>query len=157
MSLQPEQPLGAALLDQRNAAGFGNVYAVELPFIAGISPHQPVGSIDGLGDLVAVGAAVIRTNAERGPQNTTGRRLHAADHWIYAKRGRPARCAAPCSTAASDRESPWGRVTVWCPACQPLEPRRGGRPRPRPPPARPPPGPPPGDVPEAPEAAAPVP
>ena len=40
MSAEPVQPLGAALLDQRHVAGFGNVYAVELPFIVGVSPHQ---------------------------------------------------------------------------------------------------------------------
>ena len=32
-----------ALLDQRNVAGFGNVYAVEIPFLFGVSPNQPVG------------------------------------------------------------------------------------------------------------------
>ncbi|HEU4840443.1 MAG TPA: DNA-formamidopyrimidine glycosylase family protein [Ilumatobacteraceae bacterium] len=120
----PDEPLAGALLDQRNVAGFGNVYAVELPFIVGISPLQPIGSIDGLGDLVAVGTAVIRTNAERGPQNTTGRRLHAADHWIYSKGGRPCPLCGAVLDGRGDRESPWGRVTVWCPGCQPLEPSR---------------------------------
>jgi endonuclease VIII len=124
MDDQPEAPLGGALLDQRNVAGFGNVYAVELPFIAGVSPLQPIGTIDGLDGLIALGAAVIRTNAERGPQNTTGRRLHAADHWIYAHRGRPCPLCGTVLDGRDDRESPWGRVTVWCPQCQPLEPRR---------------------------------
>ena len=67
-----DEPLAGALLDQRNAAGFGNVYAVELPFVVGVAPQQPVGSIDGLAGLLALGTAVIRTNAARGPQNTTG-------------------------------------------------------------------------------------
>jgi endonuclease VIII len=120
----PDEPLGAALLDQRNAAGFGNVYAVELPFIVGVSPHQPTGSIDGLPGLIALGAAVIRSNAERGPQNTTGRRLHAADHWIYARRGRPCPLCGTVLDGHEDRTSPWGRVTVWCPHCQLIEPRR---------------------------------
>src|SRR3954465_14786510 len=53
---EPLMPLATALLDQRNVAGFGNVYAVEMPFIAGVSPNQPVGSIDGLEDLVGLGA-----------------------------------------------------------------------------------------------------
>ena len=44
----PRQVLAAALLDQRNVAGFGNLYAVEVPFIAGVSPNQPVGTIEGL-------------------------------------------------------------------------------------------------------------
>lgn len=121
---QPTEPLGGALLDQRNVAGFGNVYAVELPFIVGVSPLQPIGTIDGLPGLLGVGAAVIRSNAERGPQNTTGRRLHAADHWIYGGRGRPCPLCGTKLDGLADRESPWRRVTVWCPACQPLTPER---------------------------------
>ena len=124
MVAQPDEPLGAALLDQRNAAGFGNVYAVELPFIGGVSPHQPIGAIDGLLGLVALGTAVIRTNAERGRQNTTGRRLHAADHWIYARRGRPCPLCGTVLDGQGDSKSPWRRVVVWCPHCQRVEPRR---------------------------------
>ncbi|HRE02209.1 MAG TPA: DNA-formamidopyrimidine glycosylase family protein, partial [Ilumatobacteraceae bacterium] len=41
----PAVPLAEAMLDQRNVAGFGNVYAVEVPFIVGISPLQPAGTI----------------------------------------------------------------------------------------------------------------
>ena len=89
MAERPDEPLAGALLDQRNVAGFGNVYAVELPFIAGVSPNQRVGTVDGLGELLGFGAAVIRTNAVRGPQNTTGRRLRVADHWIYGRREPP--------------------------------------------------------------------
>ncbi len=115
--------LAGALLDQRIVAGFGNVYAVELPFIVGVSPSQPVGTIDGLAGLLALGTAVIRANAARGPQNTTGRRLASADHWIY-RRGRACPLCATTLDGRDDRHSPWGRVTVWCPACQPLEPTR---------------------------------
>src|SRR5918995_796674 len=64
-----DEPLAGALLDQRIAAGFGNVYAVELPFVVGVAPQQPVGSITGLDGLLALGTAMIRTNAARGPQN----------------------------------------------------------------------------------------
>jgi endonuclease VIII len=124
MAERPDEPLAGALLDQRNVAGFGNVYAVELPFIAGLSPDQPIGTVDDLRGLLALGAAVIRTNAERGPQNTTGRRLHAADHWIYARRGRPCPLCGTVLDGRDERESAWGRVTVWCPRCQPIEPRR---------------------------------
>lgn len=117
-------PLAGALLDQRNVAGFGNVYAVELPFLVGVSPRQPVGTVDGLDALVALGTAVIRTNAALGPQNTTGRRLHLAEHWIYGRPGRPCPLCGSRLDGLSERESPWRRVSVWCPACQPLEPSR---------------------------------
>ena len=116
--------LAAAMLDQRNVAGFGNLYAVELPFIVGVSPNQPVGAIDGLEALVALGAAVIRTNARRGPQNTTGRRLATADHWIHPKRGKPCPLCGTRLDGWAEGASPWGRVSTWCPACQPVEPHR---------------------------------
>jgi endonuclease VIII len=120
----PHAPLAAAFLDQRNVAGFGNIYAIEVPFIAGVSPNQPVGTIDGLGHLVGAGTALIRTNAERGPQNTTGRRLNAADHWIYGRKGRPCPLCATTLDGWEERESPWKRASVWCPVCQRVDVRR---------------------------------
>lgn len=112
-------PLAGALLDQRNVAGFGNVYAVELPFVSGVSPNQPIGSIAGLDDLVAVGTAMIRGHAVRGPRNTTGRNLHRPEHWVYGRAG--GRCPI-CATRVdswSELDSPWRRNSVWCPSCQP--------------------------------------
>lgn len=124
MGTQPDVALAAALLDQSNIAGFGNVYAIEVPFIAGVSPMQRVGAIDGLDEVVALGTAIIRTNAGRGPQNTTGRRLDTADHWIYARRGQPCPICATTLDGYDERRSPWGRVSVWCSTCQPIEPLR---------------------------------
>ena len=115
-----DRPLAGALLDQRNVAGFGNLYVVEVPFIAGVSPHQPVDAIDGLDRLVAAGAALIRTNAERGPQNTTGRRLQTSAHWIYGLRNKPCPWCGVKVSGAGEQESPWQRVSFWCPSCQPL-------------------------------------
>jgi endonuclease-8 len=119
---QPLRELAGALLDQRNVAGWGNLYANELPFIVGISPRQPVGAITGLRELVGIGAALIRTNAARGPQNTTGRKLTTDDHWIYPKRGRPCPLCGTRLDGFEERDSPWRRVATWCPTCQPLVP-----------------------------------
>jgi endonuclease-8 len=124
ITAQPDVPLAGALLDQRNVAGFGNVYAVELPFVVGVSPNQPAGSVEGLPDLLGLGAAVIRTNAARGPQNTTGRKLQVADHWIYGRRGRPCPLCGSRLDGWDERDSPWRRVAMWCPSCQPVEPSR---------------------------------
>jgi endonuclease-8 len=124
LTADPQQPLGGALLDQRNLAGFGNVYAVEIPFLFGVSPNQSVGAISGLDALLAIGAALIRTNAERGPQNTTGRKLANSDHWIYGRRRRPCPLCATPLDGWEDGESPWGRVSTWCPACQRVQPER---------------------------------
>lgn len=117
-------PVAGALLDQRNVAGFGNVYAVELPFVVGVSPNQPVGTISGLAGLVDLGTALIRTNTSRGPRNTTGRRLQTSDHWIYGRRPNDRRRPCPVCSALLDgwtaSASPWQRTAVWCPSCQPL-------------------------------------
>ncbi|MEL6894418.1 MAG: hypothetical protein AAFP84_22705, partial [Actinomycetota bacterium] len=119
MLARPEVPLGGALLDQRNLAGFGNIYAVETPFICGISPFHPVGDVDALDGLIQVGAALIRTNAARGPQNTTGRRLGDADHWILNGGRSTCRvCSSRLERSAAERVV-WRRRTVRCPTCQP--------------------------------------
>ena len=144
----PDEPLAGALLDQRNVAGFGNVYAVELPFVVGVSPNQPVG-IDRRASPACSASAprVIRTNAARGPQNTTGRKLQVDDHWIYGRRGRP------CPLCGTDARR-LGRARQPVAAGQPRGARRasrsssraGRRPRPRPPPAGAAPGPPRADL-----------
>ena len=119
LTSEHDRPLAGALLDQRNVAGFGNVYAIEVPFIAGVAPSQPIGTIDALATLVGAATALIRTNARRGPQNTTGRRLATSDHWIYGRTGRPCPICATALDGRSDRDSPWRRASVWCPVCQP--------------------------------------
>ncbi|MDQ3469806.1 MAG: hypothetical protein M3487_08595 [Actinomycetota bacterium] len=121
---RPDEPLAGALLDQRNVAGFGNLYAVEVPFIAGVAPHQPVGAISGLDALVGLGTGLIRTNAARGPQNTTGRRMQLDDHFVYGRRRRPCPICATPLDGCDERSSPWRRVSVWCPSCQQLAPER---------------------------------
>jgi len=115
-----DRPLAGALLDQRNVAGFGNLYAVEVPFIAGVSPFHPIDRIDRLDVLVDAGVALIRTNAERGPQNTTGRRLQTSHHWIYGRRGKPCPWCSATMQGLGESDTPWGRVTTWCPVCQPV-------------------------------------
>jgi endonuclease VIII len=120
----PDVALAAALLDQRNVAGFGNLYAVEVPFIVGVSPNQPVGTVGGLDHLVSFGTALIRTNARSGLQNTTGRKLTTDDHWIYPKRGRPCPLCGTRLDGWAEGKSPWKRVSTWCPTCQPVEPIR---------------------------------
>lgn len=118
MATVPDAPLGGALLDQRLIAGFGNIYAVEVPFICGLSPFTPIGRIDDLGVVVEIGRALIEVNAERGPQNTTGRRLGEGDHWVLGGARLCPICAATIERVSAEA-SPWRRRTAWCPACQP--------------------------------------
>jgi formamidopyrimidine-DNA glycosylase len=120
----PDDPLTGAMLDQRNAAGFGNVYVNDVPFIVGVSPSQPVGTIDGLPELVAIGIALIRTNAERGPQNTTGRRLATDARWVHGVGRRPCPVCGSRLHHRTATATEWGRSITWCPECQPHDEHR---------------------------------
>jgi endonuclease-8 len=116
----PDAPLTGALLDQRNAAGFGNVYANDVPFITGLNPMQPVGAIDGLDRTVALGTALIRVNAARGPQNTTGRRMTTDDRWMHGTGRRPCPVCGERLEYRSGDDTAWHRSITWCPTCQPV-------------------------------------
>ena len=115
----PDRPLNEALLDQRNLAGIGNLYANELSFISGQHPRSRVGDVPDLPRLVMRAAALLRANRERSEQATTGdiRRGHTT--WVY-RRDRAAcrRCGTRIEVAMT---GPAGRerATYWCPACQP--------------------------------------
>ncbi|MBS42253.1 MAG: DNA glycosylase [Nocardioides sp.] len=116
----PDRPLVEALLDQRNLAGIGNMYAAELCFLTGVHPRTPVGEVDALPRLVARAAQVLRVNSDRPVQATTGDLREP--HWVYRRDRRPCRrCAAP---VAVDMTGPAGRerATYWCPRCQPDRP-----------------------------------
>lgn len=121
--VESERPLTPALLDQRCVAGFGNVYVNDVPFVTGVNPFQPVGGVGGLSELIAVGTALIRSNAELGRQNTTGRRLHTDARWVHGVGRRPCPVCGARLEHRSGRETAWGRSITWCPNCQPLRDR----------------------------------
>jgi endonuclease-8 len=122
LQVDPARPLSGSLLDQRLVAGFGNVFAVEVPFLCGISPFQPVGTVDGLPSLVRIGTALIRWSMGDKARNTTGRRLRGPSYWVYGKDGGRCPICGAGLVARSADDTPWGRNTVWCPGCQPLTP-----------------------------------
>ena len=46
LSAEPDRPVVEALLDQRNLAGIGNLWAVETCYLRGVSPWTPVREVD---------------------------------------------------------------------------------------------------------------
>lgn len=129
LRLVPETGLTPAMLDQHRVAGWGNVYVNDVPFICGLSPFQPVGSIDELRVLTAVGTALIRTNARLGPQNTTGRRLQTDARWVHGSGRRPCPVCGDRLRHESEQRSPWHRSITWCETCQPTVDPTTGRAR----------------------------
>lgn len=115
----PDRPIGAALLDQRNLAGIGNMYKAEVCFLLGVNPCQPVKSVEVLPQLVDKARRLLVTNKDRPVQTTTGDTRRGAQLWVYARRGQPCRrCGTPIRSAELV-DNGIERVTYWCPRCQP--------------------------------------
>jgi endonuclease VIII len=87
----PGRPVGAALLDQRNLAGVGNLYKCEVLFLRGIEPWRPVGDIDDLASLVELAQRLLDANKERVGQVTTGMPGRGEQTWVYGRSGQPCR------------------------------------------------------------------
>ncbi|MEO9325233.1 DNA-formamidopyrimidine glycosylase family protein [Nocardioides sp. C4-1] len=115
----PGRPLVEALLDQRNLAGIGNMYAAELAFVSGLHPLAPVGEATGLRRLLRRAKQMLELNKERAVQSTTGNLRERERMWVYRRDRSPCRrCGTPVRVAMrgpAERE----RATYWCPTCQP--------------------------------------
>ena len=118
---QPARPVAAALLDQQNLAGLGNLWVNELCFLRGTSPWTPVGELD-VPALVALARRCLRHSAlvEGAYQVTTGDRRDGRSHWVS---GRAGQACLRCGTLVRVVEEVPGdaerRRTWWCPHCQP--------------------------------------
>jgi endonuclease VIII len=117
---KPDRPIGEALLDQRNLAGAGVIYATEMLFLRGIDPWRTVGSVpaDELTALVELGHRLLDANKERPGHVTTGDTRPGRENWVYGRAGRPCRrCGTPIRKGG---QGPPGqeRPRFWCPNCQ---------------------------------------
>ncbi len=122
----PSDTLATALLDQRVAAGVGNVFKSEVAFLAGVHPFTPVQSLSDaqLMRLWRIAHAQLLANRDRRSRKTTSESI-AGRAYVYG------RFRSSCRRCSSSIEfSPAGEVTerstYWCPHCQP---RLADRPR----------------------------
>jgi endonuclease-8 len=114
----PDREIGMALLDQRNLAGIGNLYRVEMLFLRGLTPWVRVVDVPDLPGLVDLGRRLMFANRERVEQITTGSKKRGETHWVFERTGRPCRrCGTPIRSAEQG-EAPYQRLTYWCPQCQ---------------------------------------
>lgn len=117
----PERTVHEALLDQRNLAGVGNMYAAELCFTSGVHPRTPVADVPDLIRLVRRARQMLDLNKERAVQSTTGDLRDRERMWVYRRDARPCRrCSTPVEVAMLGPEGR-ERATYWCPSCQPFE------------------------------------
>ncbi len=111
------EPIARVLLDQRVAAGIGNVYKSELAFLAGINPFTPVGELSDsqLERIFTDAQQLLAANVGPGQRTTTGNTTTDRTLWVYGRDGRPCR---RCSSRIAERRLD-DRVTYWCVGCQP--------------------------------------
>lgn len=121
--------LGAALLDQRNLAGIGTLWASEALFLERLNPWATGVPDDRIAAVVARARRLMEANLPQAVQNSTGSRREGETTYVHARSGRPCR---RCGTII--RVAPIGppgreRVLFSCPSCQGgLAPGDDGRP-----------------------------
>ncbi len=117
-------PVKAALLDQGNVAGLGNIYVCEALWRAGIGPERLAGSLtepeiaaltreirEVLTDAIAAGGSSLKDY--RQADGELGYFQHSFA--VYGREGEPCRrCGGPITRIVQS-----GRSTFFCPACQP--------------------------------------
>jgi endonuclease-8 len=116
--------IGEVLLDQRIAAGIGNVYKCEALFAAGVDPRTPARRLtaDLLAELYRIACAQMRKNLGPGLR-TTRERIAALSappagdrYFVYRRAGQPCvRCGALIECYAQGEPMRW---TWACPGCQ---------------------------------------
>ncbi len=119
-----QRPVGELLLDQRVAAGIGNVIKCEALFLAGLDPFRRAETVTDseLRGLYRRSGELLRANLRPGPRITTlgpeGARLRVRGilAWVYDRSGKPCyRCGTNIRWALAG-DPP--RHTWWCPSCQ---------------------------------------
>jgi formamidopyrimidine-DNA glycosylase len=119
-------PVKAALLDQRAAAGIGNIYTDEALWRARIHPLRPAGTLtreelaalrSGIREALKMGIARQGATLRDYRDPNGGRGRMQEEFRVYGRAGEPCfRCGTPI-----EKTKAGGRGTWFCPTCQPLE------------------------------------
>ena len=124
--------IGAALLDQRNLAGVGTLYAAEALFLERVNPWTPAAD---LGEATLAGVVdrahtLLDVGRRHAIQTTTGSQRWGETAWVHARSGKPCRCCGETLRVAMVGEAPRERTMFYCPRCQGgLAPTDDGRPQ----------------------------
>ncbi|MEO6350875.1 MAG: DNA-formamidopyrimidine glycosylase family protein [Candidatus Limnocylindrales bacterium] len=116
-----QMSIGDALLDQRAAAGIGNVYRSELSFMERLDPFTPVSDVsdDVVARLLERASRLIIANSRGGARVTTDPST-PGDLYVYGRTGRPCRRCGTLVKSRVVRARPEAnpRRVFWCPSCQ---------------------------------------
>jgi endonuclease VIII len=112
--------IGAALLDQRNLAGVGTVWAAESLFLQGLHPWAmasglPAHEID---QLVGRVHRLIEAARDHPTQSSTGIRRPGEEMYVHGRSGRPCRRCGGTVRVAMIGPPTRERTIFYCPGCQ---------------------------------------
>jgi endonuclease-8 len=113
----PETPAFTAILEQRNLAGIGNVYANELCFVRGVLPTRPIGDVDA-DALVDLARRMLWANRDRLERTTTGDTRPGRRVWVYGRNGQECRRCGTTLVGGEVGRPGQERMVTWCPQCQ---------------------------------------
>lgn len=116
----PGRTLVEALLDQRNVAGIGTIWASEPLFLAGLNPWTLAGDVpaDRLADLLRTTRRLMVQSCRDRRLVTTGRSGVQEDTWVFGRRALPCQRCGTLVRSATVGDSPRQRTLAYCPACQ---------------------------------------
>ena len=124
-------PIGAALLDQRNLAGIGTMWASESLFLRRILPWKDAAEL-GPGALAGVvdrARRLMTANLPHAVQTSTGIRRDGENTYVHGRSGRPCRRCGTTVRVAQIGPPTRERAMFYCPTCQGgLAPGDDGRP-----------------------------
>jgi endonuclease-8 len=112
-ALDPATPIAVALLDQRVAAGIGNVYRSEVLWACRQDPLAPLGEVtpEVRRRIYRAAHDLLRANLGPGPRRTVPQGLA-----VYERAGRAClRCGDRIVVRCVGEQA---RTAWWCPACQ---------------------------------------
>lgn len=112
--------IGAALLDQRNLAGVGTLYAAETLFLERVGPWTQTSDLDeeALTAVVDRAHRLLDRGRQHAIQTTTGSDRRGETAYVHSRSGRPCRrCGRPVRVAMIG-DPPRERTMFYCPHCQ---------------------------------------
>jgi endonuclease-8 len=113
-------PIGQALLDQRNLAGLGTLWAAETLFVERVHPWalpQDLGP-EVIDRLVARAQRFLDQARHNVVQSSTGSRRKGETTYVHARSGRPCRRCGATVRVAMIGEPTRERTMFYCPSCQ---------------------------------------
>ena len=112
--------IGSALLDQRNLAGVGTLYASETLFLERLSPWHPAASLASaqVSQVVDRVHRLLNLNRHNVFRSTTGVHRHGMTTYVHGRSGRPCRRCGHAVRVSMLGVPPQDRAFFYCPNCQ---------------------------------------